>query len=214
MGWLAETIERVLERASLRDQRPAMVHAIDSVQDILERFSSPIEAIETGTIRSYSEDHESTRRIAETMGDRGTLTSVDSSPEAIAVSRDICRNLHNIEWVESDSIQYLSRAPGRTFHFAFLDSANDEEVIFDEFRLVVPRIVEGGIVMVDDAGITSTVKTIDRRRASVKGHRVWRFLESCGAEYEVLRTPRAHGTQLRIRMDARNSSKIIPALPH
>jgi predicted O-methyltransferase YrrM len=191
-----------------------MVHVILSVRELLERFPSHLEAIETGTIRTYSEQHESTRLIAETIGDRGTLTSVDSSHEAILVSREICRHLHNIEWVESESTVYLSHVEGRRYHFAFLDSANDEDVIFEEFRLVTPLIVEGGIVMVDDAGITSPLKAMDRRGSSVKGHRVWRLLESCGAEYEVLRTPRGHGTQLRIRLDSRNHARIISALGH
>jgi predicted O-methyltransferase YrrM len=191
-----------------------MVHVTYSMGEIMKRFPSHIEAIETGTIRTHSEHHESTRHIAEIMGERGTLTSVDSSPEAIQVSRDICRHLHNIEWVESDSTAYLSGIHGQRFHFAFLDSANDEDVIFEEFRLTTPLMVEDGIVMVDDAGITSMLKSIDRRRPAVKGHRVWRFLESCGAKYEVLRSPGGHGTQLRICLDARNCAKIVSALPH
>jgi methyltransferase family protein len=209
---LAETIETVLERISRRDRRPTMVHVILSVQELLDRFPSQVEAIETGTIRTHSEHHESTRLIAETVGDRGTLTSVDSSREAIQVSREICRHLHNIEWVEAESTAYLSRVEGRRYHFAFLDSANDQDVIFEEFSLVTPLIVEDGIVMVDDAGITSTLKAVDRRRSSVKGHRVWQFLDSCGAEYEVLRTPRGHGTQLRIRLGSQNRARIISAL--
>lgn len=178
----------------------------------MTRFPGPIVAIETGTIRTYSEQHESTRHLGETLGDRGRLTSVDASPEAIEVSRDICRGLDNVDWVESESTTYLSTLQGRRFHLAFLDSANDADVIFEEFELVVPRTVEGGIVMVDDAGITSTLKRIDRGQPSVKGHRVWRLLEACGAEYEVLRTPRGHGTQLRIRLDAPNAAKIEAAL--
>lgn len=189
-----------------------MVHVVSSTRELLRRFPEPIQVVETGTIRTYSERHESTRHIGEALGDRGTLLSIDSSHEAIEVSRDICRHLRNVEWVESNSIAYLSGRHGRRFHLAFLDSANDKDVIFEEFMLVMPCMVEEGIVMVDDAGITSTVKRIDRSRASEKGHRVWQFLESCGASYEVLRTPGGHGTQLRVRLDGGNGATILAAL--
>ena len=85
-------------------------------------------------------------------------------------------------------------------------------MIFEEFKLIVARTVVGGIVIVDDAGITSTLKAIDRGRDSVKGHRVWQVLESAGAEYEVLRTPGGHGTQLKVPLDARNRPRIVSAL--
>jgi hypothetical protein len=118
-------LERILEQTSQRDRRPAMINVILTVRELLDRFAGPIQAFETGTIRTYSEEHESTRHI----------------------------------------------------------------------------------------GITSTLKAIDSGRMSVKGHRVWRLLKSCGARYEVLRTPRGHGTQLKTRLDSANPARIIPALP-
>jgi len=189
-----------------------MIRVRRAIRELLGRFDGQLLALETGTIRSYTEKHESTRHIAEALGDRGRLISVDLSAEAIRVSQDICRHLHNIEWVEQDSVSYLSTLEGQRLHFALLDSVNDEDVIFEEFRQVVPRMVEGGIVMVDDAGIRSALRGIDHRSAAVKGRKVWRFLDSCNADCDVVRTPRGHGTQLRVRLGGTNAVRIREAL--
>lgn len=204
----ADVLDRVVELVSAKlDRRPVMVHVRAAVEELVARFSTPLLVVETGTIRSFDEEHESTRHIGEALADRGRLVSIDLSPEAIEVSRQLCRHLDNVEWVLSDSTTYLAGLGGPV-HFALLDSANDSGLIFEEFRRIAPKMAQGGIVMVDDAGLRSPFRGVTYRTGAVKGHRVARFLESVGADYRVLRTPRGHGTQLRIDLAEDNAARV------
>ena len=173
----------------------------------MNRFPDNIQAIETGTIRSYYEKHESTRHISETLGDRGQLISVDISPESIEISKNICKHSDNVTWIQSDSILYLSHLRDKKFHFAFLDSVNDKEVIFEEFKLVIPMMLENGIIMVDDAGITADGDNIDSSSEAQKSHKVWEFLRFYGIDFSILTTA-GHGTQLKIVLYQGNLEKI------
>ncbi len=190
-----------------------MQHVIESIREIKARSEhEPIFAIETGTIRSYDENHLSTYHISKELGGGGRLISVDISGDSIRKSRNVCYGATNIEFVQSDSIQYLRGLTGRKFHFALLDSANDKDVIFEEFRLIAPMMVENGILMVDDAGITPNGQTLDASVPAQKGHRVWQFLHDCGIEPSILNTPGGHGTQLKIVFTKDNLAKITERL--
>jgi ADP-heptose:LPS heptosyltransferase/glycosyltransferase involved in cell wall biosynthesis/predicted O-methyltransferase YrrM len=187
-----------------------MQHVIESIREIKAGCGrTPISAVETGTIRSYNENHLSTYHIAKELGGRGRLISVDISGDSIRKSRNICYGATNIEFVQSDSIQYLKNLHGERFHFALLDSANDKDVIFDEFRLIAPMMAENGILMVDDAGITADGRAIDVSVPAQKGHRAWQFLRDCGAKFSILTTPGGHGTQLKIVFTKDNLAKIM-----
>jgi len=170
-----------------------MQRVVDSLNELLKKFKY-IKAVETGTIRSFDEKHESTKHIAKTLGDRGDLISIDSSPKAIEVSKKICRKLNNIQWVCSKSTDHL-KALKEKFHFALLDSANDPDVIWDEFLLVRPMMVEGGIIMIDDAGISPSGGR-DKSNAK-KGYKVWDKVENV-LPISVVKAP--HGTQLKIQV--------------
>jgi len=172
---------------------PTMVN-LRKVVDILKiRFGEELRCIETGTIRSYTEKHESTRHISEALGLRGSLISIDVNSESIKVSKDICKNCcDNIVWVHSNSLEYL-KEQDNTFHFVFLDSVNDKNYIFEEFKLVVPRLVPGGILIVDDAGVLLD-GSVDSSKVPEKGHRIAEFLSSLECADFVVESP--HGTQL------------------
>lgn len=207
----------ILRKSLVRGSNAAplfvMQHVIESIHEIKTPFErEPIFAIETGTIRSYNENHLSTYHIAKELGGRGCLVSVDISGQSIKKSRNICYGATNIEFVQSDSIQYLRGLQGRKFHFALLDSVNDKDVIFNEFRLIAPMMAENGILMVDDAGITPNGQVIDGSVPAQKGHRVWQFLKDCGAESSILSTPGGHGTQLKIVFTKDNLAKIAERL--
>ena len=192
-----------------------MHNVIKAVEEILYTFilEPNVQAVETGTIRSYDEHHESTLHISRTLGNRGNLISVDLSPDAIRISRDICKNADNVEWVTSDSVTFLKGpAQHKRFHFALLDSLNDPELIFEEFTLIAPLMVENGILMVDDAGIRPDKQGFDGTAAR-KGHNVWQFLEGNSIPYEIRETPAGHGTQIKIAFNAQNRRLILDNLP-
>jgi len=186
-----------------------MRQVLRSVDEVKARFEGPLLCLETGTIRSYEENHRSTLRIAERLAGRGQLVSVDISPDSIRVSRDICKGLSNIDWVQSDSHSYLRSLRGPRFHFAFLDSVNDAAVILEEFRLAAGVLVPGGIMMVDDAGILANGRGKDPRSAAVKGHGVWDFLTKRGIPFQVVPSLWFHGNQLKIEVSSSVKAKIL-----
>ncbi|UCC96701.1 MAG: glycosyltransferase [Phycisphaerales bacterium] len=190
-----------------------MQHVIEAIREIKARSEhESILAIETGTIRSYDENHLSTYHISRELGGRGSLISVDISGDSIRKSQNICHGATNIEFAESDSIQYLQHLKDRKFHFAFLDSVNDKDVIFEEFRLLAPMMAESGILMVDDAGITPDGRTFDISVPAQKGHQVWQFLADCGVIPTILTTPGGHGTQLKVVFTKDNIARITERL--
>ena len=177
---------------------PVMINLRKVIHKLKDQFSENLRCIETGTIRSYTEKHNSTLHISETLGTRGSLISVDINPKPIEISKDICKNASNVEWVCSDSLEYLREYKGDKFHFAFLDTKNDKDYIFEEFKLVVSKMVVGGIIIVDDAGVNVT-GDIDSNVETEKGHRISEFLKSLHYNNFVCHSP--HGTQLWIVVD-------------
>jgi len=189
---------------------PVMQNLIDTINELKNTFPNEhIEAIETGTLRTFHSTGQSTDCISQALGDRGRLTSVDISADSIRISKNFCYDALNIEWVQSDSVTYLRELKHNKFHFAFLDSVNDKDVIFDEFRLLIPMMLENSILMIDDAGIMEDGCCIDNTVEAQKAHRVWRFLKFCGAEFKTLKTPNVNGTQLKLVLYKENLKKIM-----
>lgn len=184
-----------------------MAALADAVNILKIRFDEDLKCIETGTIRSYNERYGSTFLIAATLGDRGSLVSVDISSKSIKISKDICKLLTNVEWVHSDSLEYLKNQKNK-FHLVFLDSVNDENHIFEEFKLLVPRIISGGIIVVDDAGVTREGKK--NRGVQEKGRKISKFLLSIGCENFV--RDKDSVVQLWIEMENSVSKKIREVL--
>ncbi len=149
-----------------------------------ERFpGTPLNCVETGTIRSYTENHNSTLHIAESLGKDGSLISVDVNPTAIKISKDICKSYKNVSWILGSSISYFSVTKEK-FHFVFLDSQNNKDFIFEEFKLAVPRMLLNSIMIVDDAGVNKDGE-IDIVQGGlkiirIKGHQISPFLLSLG----------------------------------
>ena len=164
-----------------------------AIGELKTRFTEPLVCIETGTIRSYVEKHNSTLRISKALGVNGHLTSVDINPKSIQISKDICKKCSNITWVHSDSLDYLRRQKDN-FHFAFLDSVNNQNHIFEKFKILLPRMIDGGIIIVDDAGVTLDGKK--QPGIQEKGRKVSEFLLSLGCKNFVRNS--SHGTQLWI----------------
>ena len=183
-----------------------MQNVVAAIKELL--ISGPIRALETGTIRSFHEKHESTRHISKTLGRRGTLISVDINKKSINISKKICKNAENVIWIQKDSVEYLSKHVSGEFDFVLLDSINDAKHIWKEFKLICPRVKPGGVIIVDDAGIRKSGGP-DGSPAR-KGHQVWTKVTEAGGNVSVLSSP--HGTQLRIDMTPKNH-KIIRKIP-
>lgn len=171
-----------------------MVNLVKALNILKERFEGKLRCIETGTIRSYGEHHESTLHISKALSNRGCLISVDIEPKSIEISMNICKGTKNVEWVCSDSLDYLKNVQSM-FHFAFLDTKNDPDFIFEEFRVIFPKMIVGGIIVVDDAGVNfdgDVVITAEQK----KGHKISKFLKSLDYTNFVRYSP--HGNQLWI----------------
>jgi predicted O-methyltransferase YrrM len=139
------------------------------VKSLFDKFDY-LNGLETGTIRSYDEKHESTRHISEVLQSNGRLKSIDNNENSIKISQDICNNAENVEWILSDSIEYLSKDEDK-YHFVFLDSVNDRDHIFEEFKLVFDRVHDGGVIIVDDSGVN-----MPSYNPAEKGLKVFDFL--------------------------------------
>lgn len=171
-----------------------MTNLVKALYILKDRFVENLRCIETGTIRSYNENHNSTLHIAKTLQSiGGSFISIDINPKSIEISKDICKELANIIWICSDSIEYLKKENG-IFHFAFLDTKNNPDFIFEEFRLIAPKMIVGGIIIIDDAGVDIVGNIVNGEQK--KGHKVSKFLKSLGWNDFVRNS--SHGTQLWI----------------
>jgi predicted O-methyltransferase YrrM len=176
-----------------------MIEVRNTVQSLLDKFDF-VKCIETGTIRSYDEKHESTRHISEALQNKGHLKSIDNSEKSLAISKDICQNATNVEWILSDSIEYFKQDKD-IYHFVFLDSVNDANHIFEEFKLVIDRIHDGGVLVVDDSGIG-----MDPNNPAQKGVAIANFLLMEGIEFGLLSAD--HCTQLILPITKETQDKI------
>jgi len=169
------------------------INLIKAVKELKKRFPHRLlNCLETGTIRRFSDNHNSTLHISETLGDSGFLVSVDKSEDCIKESKRVCQNSSNVKWVLGDSISYLRQTKDK-YHLIFLDTSNDKDFIFEEFRLAITKMVPNGILIVDDAGVTMNGE-INPHTTRVKGHKVVAFLKSIGLTGFICKSP--IGTQV------------------
>ncbi len=165
-----------------------------------------LNCIETGTIRSFHEKHESTRHISEVISNSGHLKSLDIESKHIEISKKICEGLSNIEWIECDSIEYLSKDTDK-YHFVLLDSVNDPNHIMAEFRLIANRVHVGGSIMIDDAGVdmegnyTPNPENINQAK---KGWVVWDWCKANGVDSTIIMG--GHSTQILIPITENNKN--------
>ena len=151
---------------------------MDIIEYCIKNINSEyINALETGTIRSYNERHESTRWLGENIKN-GKIISVDIEPKSIEISKDICKHLNNIVWIQGDSLGVLKKQPENHFDFILLDSVNDKEHIFEEFKLALKLIKTNGIIMIDDFGVGINRSIPDPSQPlAVKGVKVFNELK-------------------------------------
>jgi predicted O-methyltransferase YrrM len=188
-----------------------MIRVREELSKLINEFDF-LNCLETGTIRTYTEKHESTKHISNLIGTKGKLTSVDIEQESIAISKDICDNAENVEWVLSCSIEYL-RKGGDKYHFVLLDSVNDPSHILEEFKLVVNQMHEDGILMIDDAGVGLDKQPLesDWVYAPRKAVQVNQLLSDIDVDYKIVVGGHA-GNQLLLKATSDNIQKIRQSL--
>lgn len=175
----------------------------EEVQQLKSKFKN-LKCLETGTIRTYTEKHESTRHISEVINLDGHLKSLDIEPEHIKVSKDICKDSDNVTWIECDSLDYLGKDKDE-YHFVLLDSVNNPDHIMKEFRLIAKRVHEGGSIMIDDAGTDmqgNYTPNPNEQHQARKGWAVWDWCKEHDVESEVVMG--GHSTQILIPITEKN----------
>jgi len=174
------------------------INLIKAINELKKRFpNESLQCLETGTLRNLAHKHNSTLHISNTLSSNDNFTSIDINPEYIKVSKFACSNNKNTKWIISDSLVYLRKDIGK-FHFVFLDTMNCKSFIFEEFKLVVPKMIENGILIIDDAGVDLN-GNIDKSTTRVKGHKVTEFLLGLGLTGFIVLSP--IGTQIWINMN-------------
>jgi len=125
----------------------------DAVNEVLDRVEQPV-LVETGCIRTLFEGTESTLTIARLVRDRGRFYSFELRPEHIETSRQVCGEFDRfVTYVEGDSVANLERLAQdelARIDFAFLDSANDGDHTWREFKAIESCFVPGSILVCDD----------------------------------------------------------------
>ena len=126
---------------------------------VLSEFPEPT-LIETGCIRTPNNKAGSTLTISKLLSQFdpkgcGRFYTFDINPEHIAICKDVCRDYNDyITYVEGDSVENLRMLVGDkttdVIHFAFLDSANEGDQIWREFRTIEALFPKKSIVIVDD----------------------------------------------------------------
>jgi predicted O-methyltransferase YrrM len=172
-----------------------MIHLVRASQVVDRRFKGPISAVEIGSIRSRNEGTLSTLHIVRNLKLGSHVTSVDISPEAIEIAKEVCDGYPNIEWVRSDGADFLKTLKASSFQLLLLDGAEDPEVTLREFMIGFPKLANGGICIVDNSGIKTDGSGI-QPNTSVKGHLVWKYCVENRIGYEILPTEGVN--QLRI----------------
>jgi len=187
-----------------------MQNIVDAIEQLKKKTDKNLLALETGTIRSYHEKHYSTLHIAEALGGKegeplsGGLISIDINPESIRISKDICKDLTNIIWVEGDSLAKIEDAleqaasgSSSPLSFVLLDSVNDGDHIFKEFLLVVPYMKPEGILIIDDSGVDLSGEKLDPQNPhQKKGVDVWKFLTDNNIPFQMKKIPSGRGNNI------------------
>jgi len=154
-------------------------------------------AVETGTIRNLDEPTMSTQRLARGLGRRGVLWSVDTSLDAILLSRSVVAG-GPVRFHLGPGAGFLRGWGGPPIDFLLLDSANDPDTILEEFLAGWPHVPRGGVVFVDDAGVFPD-GTPDPKSLPRKGHRIPGGAAAVGGRVVVLDGPR--GPQIAVWKD-------------
>lgn len=135
------------------------------VKNVIPLLKKDMLVVETGTIRNTKPEYAdgdgwSTLHLAEWgLGDIFSIDLDVSICREFLTERGLIDRVHLMQGSSLDNLIHFS-----DIDLAYLDSANDAELILAEFKLVETRMAKGGIVVIDDV-------LMDDREV-VKGHLV------------------------------------------
>ena len=172
-----------------------MKHLHQILDEELVRFGqSYIEIVETGSIRGTGDTSEigdgySTLYFARRCIEwGGHLVSIDLN---VATARMVLAEReprNNVTLVENHSIAALARQlalwDAGHIDVAFLDSANDAQLVLHEFMICEQLVRNGGLVLIDDVHLPHHVVGENQQRAA-KGDLVWGYAEKAGYKVRV-----------------------------
>jgi|688.fasta_scaffold18544_4 hypothetical protein len=139
--------------------------------------------LETGRIRNPSwkdSDGDSTNYFSR-LDNISIIYSIDNDSENFSgfeSSEEYCKKtlsqeqLSKIIFVNGHSVEKINELHDNFFDVVLLDSANDSQLIYEEFVSVISKIKEKSLIIIDD--VTSP---------GFKGDKVLNFLDSIGIEY-------------------------------
>ena len=175
-----------------------MKQLIEVVKKVLSETDSFIHVLETGTIRvtdGSSRTHYSTFKVAGELKARGDLTSIDRDEGNIEFASKVCLEFSNIAWVHGESLKILPSLTQNYYDIFLIDSDNDAEHCLKEFLYGINLVKDGGYIVIDDAGLP--IVNEDSLVHPVKGHAIFRHLQSRGKEEVIMSTT---GYQLVIKV--------------
>jgi predicted O-methyltransferase YrrM len=119
-----------------------------SLINAIVQVAKPALALETGTLHGFS-----ALAIADALerNERGKLISIDVADQGLARQRLQAAGLaQRVEWVQSESREYLRAYAGLPFGFALLDSSVSDGTRIGEAEILLSRrLVQGYIVLHD-----------------------------------------------------------------
>ena len=143
--------------------------------------------VETGSIRSTDtalrdDDGWSTLWFAECQR-VATLYSIDLDCRPANEILEAKNLRHRATFLEGHSVEMLKRllSIGTKFDVAFLDSASDPALIYDEFLVSQALVKPGGLILIDDVKIPGKPHT-----GGVKGDLVVPFLDENRISYRLI----------------------------
>lgn len=133
------------------------------LKEVKEKYSS-LFCIETGCIRFLRDaDGHSTKTFGESLNGYGVLHSFEFNQEHIEIAKKVCKDYLNcIIFHQGDSREILPKVLKKIaplqIHVAYLDSADDANLILKEFKIIEPYLKLGSILIVDDVTCPSCKK--------------------------------------------------------
>ena len=126
---------------------------MDIIKTLINDLDSDnINILETGLIIDYLA-HSSTN-IFLNSSKNINIISIDIEEHHIKISKHINKHLNNIEWIDNNNIlEILEKQKKTYFDFILLDSINNKEHIFNEFKLALQLIKLNGIIMINNFGV-------------------------------------------------------------
>lgn len=144
----ADTVLRQIEQVSERRFLPIVGPRKGAVLGEEVRRAKPKRVLEVGTLIGYS-----AILIGKELGEDAEIVTIEVHKDEVELARENIRRANlpvRVYVMLGNALELISRLRG-PFDFAFIDAEKNE--YFQYLRLVEDRLVEGCVVVADNAGI-------------------------------------------------------------